>query len=60
MVKRQIEWTNGNEILQIRYSQKADETRNPMKAKSSDLDLGSGRNPYLKISKNPHPIWAKR
>ena len=32
--------------------QKADETRNPMKPKSNDLDLRSGRNPYLKISKN--------
>ena len=38
---------------------KADKTGNPMKPKSNDLDLRLGRNPCLKISKNPHPIWAK-
>ena len=41
------------------YLQKADETRNPMKLESSDLDLRSGRNPCFKISKNPNQIWAK-
>ena len=33
--------------------QKADETRNPMKQKLSDLDLRSERYPCLKIDKNP-------
>ena len=32
---------------------KVDETRNPMKQKSSDLDLRSKRYPCLKIDKNP-------
>ena len=52
MVKCQIEGTNGDEILRIRYSQKDDETRNSMKPKSNDLDVRSGRNSCLKISKN--------
>ena len=55
MVKRQIEGSNNNEILRIRYALKADETKNPMKSKSKDLNLRSWRNPYFKISKTPHP-----
>ena len=51
LVKRQIERSNIDEILRIRYPQKADETRNPMKPKSNDLDLRSWRNQYLKIRK---------
>ena len=59
MVKRQIEGINVDEILWFCYSQKADETRNPMKPKSNDLDLRSGENTCFKIRQNPHPIWAK-
>ena len=55
MVKRQIEGPNDDEILRIRYPQKVDETRNPMKLKSNNLDLRSGRNLYFKISKNSNP-----
>ena len=51
MVKRQIEGSNGDEILRISYPQKADETRNPMKPTSNDFDLRLGRNPCFKISK---------
>ena len=36
-----------------------DETRNPMKSESNDLDLRSGRNPCFKISKNSNQIWPK-
>ena len=54
MVKRQIEGPNGDKILQMRYPQKDDETRNPMKLKSNDLDIRLGRNPCFKISKNLH------
>ena len=54
MVKRQIEGPSGDEILRIKYPQKSDETTNPMKPKSNDLDLRSGRNSCFKISKNPH------
>ena len=42
MVKHQIEGSNDDEILRIRYPWKAYETRNPMKQKSNDLDLRSG------------------
>ena len=38
----------------LRNLQKTDETRNPMKPKSIDLDLRSWRNPCFKISENPH------
>ena len=31
-----------------------------MKQKSNDLDLRSGRNPRLKISKNPHSNLGKK
>ena len=55
MVKRQIEGSNDDEILGIRYPQKFDETRNLMKLKLNDLALRSGRNPCFKISKNVHP-----
>ena len=55
MVKCQIEGSNSDEILRIKNLQKADETRNPMKLKSNDLDLRSKRNLCFKISKNPHP-----
>ena len=41
-----------NFIIITLYPVKADETRNPMKQKSSDLDLRSERNPCLKINKN--------
>ena len=54
MVKCQIEGSNGDEILRIRYPRKANETRNPLKSTSNDLDLRSGRNPCLNISKNSH------
>ena len=36
-------------------TRKVDETRSPIKPKSNDLNLRSGRNPCFKISKNPHP-----
>ena len=52
MVKCQIEGSNDDEILQIRYPRKAGEIRNLMKLKSNDLDLRSGRNSSFKISKN--------
>ena len=52
MVKRQIEGPNDDEILQFFYPQNADETRNLMKQKSSDLDLRSERNPCFKIKEN--------
>ena len=55
MAKSQVEGSNDDEILRIRYPQRSDETRNPMKPKSNDLDLRSRRNPYFKISKNMHP-----
>ena len=55
MVKRQIEGSNDDEILGIRYPRKADETRNLMKPKLNDLDLKSRRNPCFKIRQNPHP-----
>ena len=58
MVKRQIEGSNDDKILQFCYPQKADETRNPIKSKSNDLDLRSGKNPGFKISKNLNPIWT--
>ena len=35
MVKRQVEGLNDDEILRFSYLHKADETRNPMKQKSS-------------------------
>ena len=54
MVKPQIEESNGDEILRIRYPWKADETRNSMKSKSNDLDLKLGRNPCFKIKENVH------
>ena len=59
MVKHQIEGSNDDEILRFFYAQKADETRNPIKLKSNDLDLRLGRNPCFKIRKNLNPIWAK-
>ena len=59
MVKRQIEGSNSDEILWIEYPQKADETRNPMKLKSNDLGLISGRNMCFKISKIPYPNLGK-
>ena len=55
MVKHQIEGSNGNEILQITYPWKADETKNPMKPKSNDLELKLGRDPCFKMRKNPNP-----
>ena len=39
LVKRKIEGTNELGIRWICYPQKADEKRNPMKPKSSDLEL---------------------
>ena len=42
------------------YPRKADETRNPMKQKSSDLDLRSKRYPYLKMNKNPSLKLGKK
>ena len=59
MVKYQIGGSNDDEILQIRYPLKVDETRNSMKPKSNDLELRSGRNPCFKISKNLHPNLGK-
>ena len=59
MVKHQIEGSNDDDILRFCYPRKADETRNPMKSKSNNLDLRSGRNLCLKISKNLNPILAK-
>ena len=38
-VKHQIEGSNELRIQWIYYPQKADENRNPMKLKSSDLEL---------------------
>ena len=52
MVKRQIEGSNDDKILRIRYPRKYDETKNPMKIKSNDLDLSSWRNPCLKTDNN--------
>ena len=43
-----------------RYLRKADETRNPMKPKSNDLDLRLGRNPCFKISINLHSNLGKK
>ena len=60
IVQRQIEEPNGDEILWIRYPHEAYETRNPMKPKSNDLDLISGRNPCSKLVKISTQIWAKR
>ena len=51
LIKHQIEGSNVDESLRIRYRQKAGETRNPMKLKSNNLDLRSGRNPCSKIRK---------
>ena len=38
MVKRQIEGSNGDEILRIRYPQNADEIRNPRKPKPNNFN----------------------
>ena len=46
-------------ILRIYYPRKADESRNPIKLESNDLDLRSKRYSYFKISKNLNQIWAK-
>ena len=46
-------------IMKFYELRKVDETRNPMKAESSDSDLRSERYPYFKISKNSNIIWAK-
>ena len=42
-----------DEIMRIKYPQKADGTKNGMKPKSNDLDLRSGINLCSKISKIP-------
>ena len=59
MVKRQIEGSNDDEILRFYYPREADETRNPIKSKSNNLDLRLERNHCFKISKNMHSICAK-
>ena len=59
MVKRQIEGPNDDKILRFFYPRKADETRNPMKLKSKDLGLRSGRNPCFKIRKKFQPNLGK-
>ena len=60
MVKRQIDESNDDEILKIRYTLKADETRNPMKPKSKDLEIRSGRNPCFKIGKKSTPKFGRK
>ena len=59
MVKRLIEGSNDDEILQFCYPQRDNETTNPMKLESNDLNLRSRINPSFKINKNPNQIWAK-
>ena len=57
MVKRQIEGSNDDEILQ--HTWKAAKTRNPMKQESNNLVLRLGRNPCFKISKNQQKFERK-
>ena len=59
MVKRQIEGPNDDEILRFCYPQKSDETINPMKPNSKNLELKSGRNPCFKIIKKSEPNFSK-
>ena len=59
MVKHLIEGSNDNEILRFLYPQKADETRNPMKQKLSDLDKIREKYLFENQKKSITKIWRK-